>query len=115
MKANKSHILNKKTTKRKRNLRKDTTVNHTSERTMKKVGVEHASREVLEEALKNIITYKTRNDSLSYNDFVELGLIGKKESTIKREEIYKKFHLGKCNAKTLYKRLNMLGIKKEQI
>lgn len=37
MKANKSHILNKKTTKRKRNLRKDTTVDHTSERTMKKI------------------------------------------------------------------------------
>lgn len=37
MKANKSHILNKKTTKRKRTLRKDTLVDKTSEKTMKKI------------------------------------------------------------------------------
>lgn len=37
MKANKSHILNKKTTKRKRLLRKDTVINKTNEKTMKKV------------------------------------------------------------------------------
>ena len=35
MKANKSHILNKKTTKRKRNLRKDVVVDKTNEKTMK--------------------------------------------------------------------------------
>ncbi len=37
MKANKSHILNKKTTKRKRNLRKDTVVDKTNVKTMKKI------------------------------------------------------------------------------
>ena len=37
MRANKSHILNKKTTKRKRLLRKDTVINQTNEKTMKKV------------------------------------------------------------------------------
>ncbi len=37
MKANKSHILNKKTTKRKRNLRKSTIVDKTNEKTMKKI------------------------------------------------------------------------------
>lgn len=37
MRANKSHILNKKTTKRKRLLRKDTVINKTNEKTMKKV------------------------------------------------------------------------------
>lgn len=37
MKANKSHILNKKTTKRKRNLRKDAIVDKTNEKTMKKI------------------------------------------------------------------------------
>lgn len=36
-KANKSHILTKKTTKRKRSLRKDTTVDQTSVKTMKKI------------------------------------------------------------------------------
>ena len=37
MRANKSHILNKKTTKRKRLLRKDTVINKTNEKTVKKV------------------------------------------------------------------------------
>lgn len=36
-KANKSHILTKKTTKRKRGLRKDTTVDATNVKTMKKI------------------------------------------------------------------------------
>lgn len=37
MKANKSHILNKKSTKRKRNLRKDTIVDKTNESAMRKI------------------------------------------------------------------------------
>lgn len=37
MKANKSHILNKKTTKRKRNLRKSTITDATNVKNMKKV------------------------------------------------------------------------------
>ena len=37
MKANKSHILNKKTTKRKRNLRKDAVVDSTNVKAMKKI------------------------------------------------------------------------------
>ena len=36
-KAFKSHILTKKSTKRKRNLRKDTVVDHTNENVMKKI------------------------------------------------------------------------------
>lgn len=36
-KANKSHILTKKTTKRKRGLRKDTVVDATNVKTMKKI------------------------------------------------------------------------------
>ena len=37
MKANKSHILNKKTTKRKRNLRKDTVLDKTNVSAMKRI------------------------------------------------------------------------------
>ncbi len=36
-KAFKSHILTKKSTKRKRNLRKDIVVDHTNEKVMKKI------------------------------------------------------------------------------
>ena len=37
MKANKSHILNKKSTKRKRNLRKDIVTDATNSKVMKKI------------------------------------------------------------------------------
>ena len=84
-------------------------------RTIKKVGVEHASKEVLEKALKNVVTYKNDAKSISYEEFCELGLVGEKDSASKRDKVSNKFRLGKCNAKTLFKRLNMLGITKEQI
>lgn len=84
-------------------------------RTHKKVGVEHASKEVLEEALSNLVSYQDFKESLSYSDYLELGFIGKEDSSIKRLEVAKKYHLGKCNGKTLFKRINMLGLKKEDL
>jgi len=84
-------------------------------RTKKKVGVEHASKEILEEALSNLITYTNNKDSISKEDFINLGLNGTDESSYKRDILSKEFHLGKCNAKTMFKRLNMLNIKKEDI
>lgn len=84
-------------------------------RTSKKVGVEHASKEVLEKALNNIVSFNESKETLTYEEFVELGLIGKSDSSLKREKISKKFHLGKCNGKTLYKRLNLIGIEKEDL
>ena len=48
-------------------------------------------------------------------DYLDMGLSGLKDSSLKREKLIKRFHLGKCNGKTLYKRLNMLGLSKEEI
>lgn len=79
-------------------------------RTSKKVGIEHASKEILEEALNNLITYTDSLNSISEEEFYSLGLKGESDSVLKREKISKYFHLGKCNGKTMYKRLNMLGI-----
>ena len=79
-------------------------------RTSKKVGVEHASKEVLEEALNNLVTYGEFKDSLSKEEFYELGLAGESDSASKRTKVAKQFHLGECNGKTLFKRINMLGI-----
>ena len=84
-------------------------------KTSKKVGVEHASKEVLEEALNNLITYSKSKESITMSDLIDLGLMGNDDSSKKRLEISKKFHLGKCNSKTLLKRLNMLAIKKEDL
>ena len=84
-------------------------------RTIKKVGIEHASKEVLSQALENIITFNDGQNTLSYEDYLDMGLSGLKDSSLKREKLIKRFHLGKCNGKTLYKRLNMLGLSKEEI
>lgn len=84
-------------------------------RTTKKVGVEHASKEVIEKALSNLISYCESKESLSYEEYYDLGFMGKADSASKRETISKKYHLGKCNGKTLFKRINMVGLKKEDL
>ena len=84
-------------------------------RTKKKVGIEHASKEVLEEALKHLVTYAEREETLSEEEFYELGLNGREDSSLKREQIARTFHLGRCNAKTMYRRINLLGLTYEQI
>ena len=80
-----------------------------------KVGIEHASKEVLEKALNNLITYKDIKDGITMNEIYELGLMGKKDSKEKRRIISRKYNLGNCNSKTMLKRLNMLEIKYDDI
>lgn len=84
-------------------------------RTKKKVGIEHASKEVLKEALDHLVTYCEMKDSLSMEEFIDLGLKGEEDSCLKREKVSAYFHLGKCNAKTLFRRINWSGITYEQI
>lgn len=84
-------------------------------RTKKKVGIEHADKQTLEEALNNLVTYSEDKEGLSLEEYNDLGLSGMPDSSMKREKITKAFHIGKCNAKTMYKRLNMLGVTLEEI
>ena len=84
-------------------------------RTSKKVGIEHADKETLEEALNNLITYTDSKESISLQEYNSLGLNGENDSQIKREKVSAFFHIGKCNNKTMFKRLNMLGITFDQI
>ena len=49
-------------------------------RTSKKVGIEHASKEVLEKALNNIITYSDIQGNITMSDMFYLGLSGKENS-----------------------------------
>ncbi|MCR4633400.1 MAG: ribonuclease M5 [Erysipelotrichaceae bacterium] len=79
-------------------------------RTKKKVGIEHASKEVLAEALDHLVSYEEDKESISKEEFYELGLEGNKDSSVKREKIAKVFHLGRCNAKTLFRRMNLMNI-----
>ncbi len=81
-------------------------------KTSKKVGVEHASYEVIKEALDNLITYTDEKGSLTSGDLMDLGIIGDSDL---RAYIAKKLHLGHPNNKTLLKRLNMLGIDRDRL
>lgn len=84
-------------------------------KTEKKVGVEHASKEVLEEALRNCVTFDQNQPTMTMQQFQELGLSGKDNSAQLREVVSKHFRLGHCNAKTLYKRLCMAQITFEEV
>ncbi len=84
-------------------------------KTDKKVGVEHASKSVLEEALRNCVTFEERESTLTLQQFQSLGLSGKANSAALRDQVSRHFHLGHCNAKTLYKRLCMANIHYEEI
>ena len=84
-------------------------------KTSKKVGVEHASFKDIDEALSHLLTYEDGNDILSKEDYLALGLNSNTDAALKREYLGKLYHIGKCNAKTFYKRLNMLKIDKEKI
>lgn len=85
-------------------------------KTTKKVGVEHATKENIIEALHHVMTYADDfTETLNHDEFLSLGLQGQPYSATKREMIAVKLHLGKPNAKTLWKRLNMLQLTKEDI
>lgn len=84
-------------------------------RTPRKVGVEHASYEILKEALENLVTYESDIRTLEMEDMYDLGLVGLDDAAVRREYISEKYHIGKCNAKTMLKRLNMLKVKREEL
>ena len=83
-------------------------------RTTKKVGIEHATKEDLEESLNHLMTYTNDlNETISWLEFIELGCSGQNNSSSKRRILEEYLHLGQSNAKKLYKRLNMIQVTKE--
>lgn len=80
-----------------------------------KVGIEHASKEVLENALIHCMTYTDEKGELEMKDLIELGLSGSKDSDKLREQLGAYFYFGKCNAKTCLKRCNMLHLTREDL
>ncbi len=78
----------------------------------KKLGIAEARKEAIIEALENTVEFDDQKESLSWHDYIDLDIIGDKK---RRLACYEAFHLGYGNAKTLYKRLNMMGITKEEV
>lgn len=81
-------------------------------RTIKKVGVEHAERAALEAALAHVVRFREMEPTLSWGDFVDLGLVG---DAALRNRVCALLHVGPCNGKTCFKRLNQLQIDREQL
>ena len=69
-------------------------------------------KHALKKAIENVVTFSNQEESISWKEFLELDIIGDKK---KRLKVYDLFHLGYGNAKTLFKRLNMVGISREMI
>lgn len=85
-------------------------------RTAKKVGVEHASYEALEEALSHTVTIvHDPVERITMMDLYELGLNGQKDSAQKREKAGNALHIGYGSAKTMCRRLNCLGITRKEL
>lgn len=77
-----------------------------------KVGIAEAKPQAILSALKEAATFCQGQDSLSWSEFIALDIIGQKE---KRLFLYDYFKLGYGNAKTLFKRLNMIGASQQVI
>ena len=78
----------------------------------KKLGVAEARHDAIIEAIEQAVTFDDTKPSLSWADFIDLEIMGNKD---KRLYLYKYFHLGYGNVKTLFKRFNMVGVTREDI
>ncbi|MFI3328934.1 MAG: ribonuclease M5 [bacterium] len=81
----------------------------------KKVGIEHATDEVLKDALNNLLTKSNQSNNITISNLITLGLAGDKESTILRNKISNHLNIGCPNAKSFLKRINFLGLTIEDL
>lgn len=84
-------------------------------RTKRKVGIEHASLEDILEAFNYISEGKPEENTLSWQEYLQLGLTGREDSKERRNVLAEKLHIGQANAKTFYNRLNMIHVKFEDL
>lgn len=81
-----------------------------------KVGVAESNQDIVMLALSNLLEPNpSRKGTLTSLDLFDLGLIGSPKSGVVRKSVCEHFHLGFANGKTILKRLNILGIEKEDI
>ncbi|CAM3701834.1 ribonuclease M5 [Erysipelothrix urinaevulpis] len=80
----------------------------------KKVGIEHASCEMIKNALLKRSKFVLSHDTISKEDFNRLGLSGKTMSQARRDLLSEAYSIPKANAKTMFKYLNMVGATYEE-
>lgn len=79
-------------------------------RTSRKVGVEHASCEVIVAALEKVVSFEQAVVTIAMDVYQSYGLQGQSDSANKRNFILKQLGLPTMNGKRLYKTLNMMRI-----
>lgn len=77
----------------------------------KKIGVAEASVESIVNAFKNVSKFSKLNNSLSWNEYIDLDL----SSKAIRAYLCSKLNISYCNNKQLFKRLNMLNLKFDDV
>lgn len=82
----------------------------------KGVGVEHASRESIVDALEHVREelLESEDELITWDDLMAAGLTGGPDSKHRREVIGRELRLGYMNAKQLHKRLNMFRVTPEE-
>ncbi|MBD5446109.1 MAG: ribonuclease M5 [Mycoplasma sp.] len=77
----------------------------------KKIGLAEAKTESIIEAIENACTFINDNFSLSWNEYISFEL----DTKLKREKVCNNLKISYCNFKQLFKRLNMMGMTKENL
>lgn len=81
-----------------------------------KVGVAESTKEEVLNSIQNYLeTSKNDVGNIKRSDLTKIGLEGSENSTVNREKVIKKYHLGHCNAKTFLKRVNYLHLSIEDL
>ncbi|PKK96939.1 MAG: ribonuclease M5 [Tenericutes bacterium HGW-Tenericutes-3] len=82
----------------------------------KKIGIEHASVDTIQNALKDMqnVHYDSTSD-VTHSFLHEIGLTGGKESKALRYKVASTLKIGHVNGKTLYHRLKIFNISQEKI
>ncbi|MCA0985644.1 ribonuclease M5 [Halobacillus yeomjeoni] len=82
----------------------------------KGIGIEHASKEDIREALSAVYELVEAQDGeITKDDLISFGLIGGASARRRRERLGIELNIGKTNGKQLLKRLNMFHITMEQL
>lgn len=76
-----------------------------------KIGIAEAYDEAIVDAFKNLVSFDKINQSISWNEYLTLNL----NSKLKRQIVTKHFHISECNNKQLFKRLNMMNVKFDEL
>ncbi|GKQ42322.1 ribonuclease M5 [Companilactobacillus sp. RD055328] len=79
------------------------------------LGVEHATKNDIEEALMNVVTPKELKEEVTQAELMNLKLIGYPESKKLRELVGDRLHIGYGNSKQFLKKVNQFSITIEEL